>query len=146
MRGDGAEIDTNLSKEKNLSEVLDNLPSGGGGSAVVRQIGNENRAVAVQVGGYGNRMLTEQVGDRNRALHLQVGADNDTRLGQYGDDNTNALVARDGVAGPGGGTFFLDIRGSGVDGFSIDATGPQAYRGYTVSPNGTGGLNITAHQ
>lgn len=126
-----------------IADLIASLPSGGGGAntATLNQSGSGNRAIAVQVGGSNNRMLTQQSGNDNIGVHLQEGSNNDTALIQENGNNVNALVARGDVSGADGGPLTLHALGD-VQGFSIEATGPQPHSSYTVAPNGSGGLNI----
>ena len=126
-----------------IADLIASLPSGGGGgnASTLDQAGSGNRAIAVQVGGGNNRMLTRQAGNNNIGVHLQEGSNNDTALIQENDNNVNALIARGDVSGADGGPLTLRSLGD-VQGFSIEATGPQPHNTYTVEANGTGGLNI----
>lgn len=135
--GEGYDADV-----ESVTSLLGSL-SGGAGSnneTEVVQRGSNSKVLAVQLGS-GNYMRTEQRGGDNLGVHLQEGGNNDTVLEQFGGGNTNALVARGDVSGVSG-PLTLHATGD-VQGFSVEANGPQPYSTITVSPNGPMGYNIT---
>jgi hypothetical protein len=113
--------------------------------STVVQRGLDNRTLAVQ-NGVNNTLRTEQRGNNNVGIHIQRGDNNATELIQDGDSNRNALVATGGAHGNGG-PFTLKVDGSNVaDGLAVQVEGRKTFGGFKVTPNGTGGFNMTPMQ
>jgi hypothetical protein len=109
---------------------------------VIQRDGSRNRALAVQIGA-SNSLLTRQVGHDNIGIHIQRGNNNNTQLLQNGNNNRNALVAT-GHASGNGGPFTLRVKGDRVaNGLAVQVKGAKTFGGFEVTPNGSGGFNMT---